>query len=84
MRHNFNEKTYKAYLSGLMQNGDMPGLMDEYIYIQEITVQSAMRSTVIYNKETYSAAITRAGVIVNAGYKPAEHSEELHDKIFHR
>jgi len=83
MKHNFNEKGYKAYLSGLMQKGDMKGLMQEYNYINNnITVQSGMRFRVIDNSESFSYGITIAGKIINAGYKPADYTEEIYDKVF--
>jgi hypothetical protein len=79
----YTEKRYKAYLSGLMQKGDMPGLMAEHIYInQNITVQSSLRFTVIDNSSTFSAAITRAGKIIDAGYNPADYTQEIYDKVF--
>jgi len=79
----YTEKSYKAYLSGLMQKGDMSGLMQECNYINNnITVQSGMRFRVIDNSEAFAYAITIAGKIIDAGYKPAEYTEAVYKKVF--
>jgi len=80
--HIFTEEKYKSFLKRLIQSGDFKGLMFEYISIQEITTQAAMRRTVIDNSESFANAITMAGKFINAGYKPAQYSEQVYKKVF--
>ena len=80
--HIFTEKKYKSYLKRLIQSQNIKGLMYEYISIQEVTTQMGLRRTVIDNSESFAYAITIAGKIVNAGYKPAEYSKEVEGKVF--
>ena len=80
--HIFTEKKYKAYLKRLIQSKDVKGLMYEYINIQEVTTQMGLRRTVIDNRSSFAYAITFAGKIVNAGYKPSEYSKEVELKVF--
>ena len=80
--HIFTEQQYKDFLKRLIQSQDIKGLMYEYISIQEVTTQMGLRRTVIDNSSSFAYAITVAGKIVNAGYKPSEYSKEIEKKVF--
>ena len=80
--HIFTEQKYKSYLSRLIQSENIKGLMEEYINIQFISTQTALRRTVIDNSESFSYAMVLAGKVVEAGYKPSEYSEEVAKKVF--